>query len=39
MLGAVRDPMNIIGNGPLEVLRTVTPRPGKTAAHVQFDKE
>jgi mono/diheme cytochrome c family protein/WD40 repeat protein len=38
MLGARKDTMAIIDKRTLEIVRTVTPAPGKTAAHVEFDK-
>lgn len=38
MLGARKDTMTIIDKRTLEIARTVTPRPGKTAAHVEFDR-
>lgn len=38
MLGPKKDTMAIIDKQTLEVVRTVTPSPGKTAAHVEFDR-
>jgi DNA-binding beta-propeller fold protein YncE len=38
MLGKAKDTMAIIDKRTLDVVRTVTPAPGKTAAHVEFDK-
>ena len=38
MMGAKKDTMSIIDKRTLDVVRTVTPMPGKTAAHVEFDK-
>ena len=38
MLGARKDTIAIIDKQTLEVVRTLTPSPGKTAAHVEFDK-
>lgn len=38
MLGPKKDTMAIIDLRTLEIVRTVTPAPGKTAAHVEFDK-
>jgi hypothetical protein len=38
MLGSKKDTMAIIDKATLEVVRTLTPAPGKTAAHVEFDK-
>jgi cytochrome c553/WD40 repeat protein len=38
MLGARKDTMAIIDKRSLEIVRTVTPSPGKTAAHVEFDR-
>jgi hypothetical protein len=38
MLSPRKDTMAIIDKRTLEVVRTVTPAPGKTAAHVEFDK-
>jgi DNA-binding beta-propeller fold protein YncE/cytochrome c553 len=39
MMGAKKDTMSIIDKRTLEIVRTVTPAPGKTAAHVEFDKD
>lgn len=38
MLGTRKDTMAIIDKRTLEIVRTVTPAPGKTAAHVEFDR-
>ncbi|MFY9700074.1 MAG: cytochrome D1 domain-containing protein [Rhodoplanes sp.] len=38
MLGKAKDTLAIIDKRTLEVVRTVTPTPGKTAAHVEFDR-
>jgi hypothetical protein len=38
MMGAKKDTMSIIDKRTLEIVRTVTPSPGKTAAHVEFDR-
>ncbi|MEZ5787970.1 MAG: cytochrome D1 domain-containing protein [Xanthobacteraceae bacterium] len=38
MLGKARDTMAIIDKRTLDVVRTITPAPGKTAAHVEFDR-
>ena len=38
MLGSKKDTMLIIDKRNLEIVRTVTPAPGKTAAHVEFDR-
>jgi mono/diheme cytochrome c family protein/DNA-binding beta-propeller fold protein YncE len=38
MLGKAKDTLAIIDKRTLEVVRTVTPSPGKTAAHVEFDR-
>jgi mono/diheme cytochrome c family protein len=38
MLSPRKDTMAIIDKRTLEVVRTITPAPGKTAAHVEFDK-
>jgi len=38
MLGPRKDTMAVIDKRTLEVVRTLTPAPGKTAAHVEFDK-
>lgn len=39
MLGTRKDTLTIIDKRTLEVVRGVTPEPGKTAAHVEFDKD
>jgi hypothetical protein len=38
MLGPGKDTMVIIDKRSLEIARTLTPSPGKTAAHVEFDR-
>jgi hypothetical protein len=38
MLGKAKDTLVIIDKRSLEVVRTLTPAPGKTAAHVEFDR-
>ena len=38
MLGARKDTIVIIDKRTLEIARTLTPAPGKTAAHVEFDR-
>jgi len=38
MLGKTKDTMVIVDKRSLEVVRTLTPIPGKTAAHVEFDR-
>src|SRR5262249_52396447 len=38
MLGKRKDTLAIIDKRTLEVIRTLTPSPGKTAAHVEFDR-
>jgi hypothetical protein len=38
MLGKAKDTLVIIDKRTLEIARTLTPAPGKTAAHVEFDK-
>jgi hypothetical protein len=39
MMGAKKDTLSIIDKRSLEIVRTVTPEPNKTAAHVEFDKD
>ena len=39
MMGGKKDSMSIIDKRTLEIIRSVTPEPGKTAAHVEFDKD
>ena len=39
MMGAKKDTLTIIDKRSLEVVRSMTPEPGKTAAHVEFDKD
>jgi hypothetical protein len=38
MLGRAKDTMVILDKRSLEIVRTITPTPGKTAAHVEFDR-
>ncbi|MBR0985608.1 cytochrome D1 domain-containing protein [Bradyrhizobium liaoningense] len=38
MMGSGKDTLSIIDKRTLEVVRSITPEPGKTAAHVEFDK-
>ncbi len=38
MLGKRKDTMTIIDKSSLAIVRTVTPSPGQTVAHVEFDK-
>jgi len=39
MMGPKKDTLSIIDKRTLEVVRSVTPEPGKTAAHVEFDRQ
>lgn len=39
MMGGKKDTLSIIDKRTLEIVRSVTPEPGKTAAHVEFDKD
>jgi mono/diheme cytochrome c family protein/WD40 repeat protein len=39
MMGPKKDTLSIIDKRTLEIVRSVTPEPGKTAAHVEFDKD
>ncbi len=39
MMGTKKDTLSVIDKRTLEVVRSVTPEPGKTAAHVEFDKD
>jgi hypothetical protein len=39
MMGKAKDTMTILDTRTLEVARTVTPAPGKTAAHVEFTRD
>src|SRR5262249_47731080 len=39
MLGNSKDTLSIIDKRTLKVVRTLTPMPGKTAAHVEFDRQ
>lgn len=38
MMGPTKDTMAILDKRSLEIVRTITPTPGKTAAHVEFDR-
>jgi len=38
MMGPKKDTMSIIDKRTLEIVSAVTPAPGKTAAHVEFDR-
>jgi dihydro-heme d1 dehydrogenase len=38
MLGEKKDTISIIDKSSLEIVRSITPAPGKTAAHVEFDR-
>lgn len=38
MLGARKDTLAIIDKRTFQIVRTLTPAPGKTAAHVEFDR-
>ncbi|MBL8572917.1 MAG: c-type cytochrome [Hyphomicrobiaceae bacterium] len=38
MLGPTKDTMQILDKRTLEIVKSITPSPGKTAAHVEFDK-
>ncbi|MEJ1157644.1 cytochrome D1 domain-containing protein [Prosthecomicrobium sp. N25] len=38
MLGKARDGMQIIDKRTLEIVKTIVPEPGKTAAHTEFDR-
>jgi len=37
--GKTRDRMHIIDKRTLEIVKTITPAPGKLAAHVEFDRD
>ena len=39
MMGGKKDTLSIVDKRTLEIVRGVTPEPGKTAAHVEFDKD
>ena len=39
LLGPKKDTLTIIDKRTLEVARTLTPEPGKTAVHVEFDRD
>ena len=36
--GPNKDAVHVIDKGTLEIARTLRPAPGKTAAHVDFDR-
>ncbi len=36
--GPNKDAVHVINKGTLEIARTLRPTPGKTAAHVEFDR-
>jgi mono/diheme cytochrome c family protein len=38
MLGPARDTLHVIDKASLEIVQTLRPAPGKTAAHVEFDR-
>lgn len=38
MMSAKKDTLSILDKRTLELVRSVTPEPGKTAAHVEFDR-
>ena len=38
MMGKAKDTMSILDKRSLEIVRSITPSPGKTAAHVEFDR-
>ena len=38
MLGPAKDSLHVIDKATLEIVRTLKPAPGKTAAHVEFDR-
>ena len=39
MMGGKKDTLSIVDKRTLEIVRSVTPEAGKTAAHVEFDKD
>ncbi|MCA0423761.1 MAG: nitrite reductase [Proteobacteria bacterium] len=39
MMSKARDTMSILDKRSLQIVRSITPSPGKTAAHVEFDKD
>jgi WD40 repeat protein len=39
MMGGRKDTLSIVDKRTLEIVRSVTPEAGKTAAHVEFDKD
>ena len=38
MMSKFRDTIQIVDKTTLEIVHTLTPSPGKTAAHVEFDR-
>ena len=38
MMSKAKDTMSILDKRTLEIVRSITPMPGKTAAHVEFDR-
>ncbi len=38
MLGPAKDSLHVIDKARLEIVQTLRPAPGKTAAHVEFDR-
>jgi hypothetical protein len=38
MMSKAKDTMSILDKRSLEIVRSITPSPGKTAAHVEFDR-
>lgn len=38
MMSPAKDTMSILDKRSLEIVRSITPSPGKTAAHVEFDR-
>ncbi len=38
MMSKAKDTMSILDKRTLEIVRSITPSPGKTAAHVEFDR-
>jgi cytochrome c553 len=38
MLGPAKDSLHVIDKATLEIVQTLRPAPGKTAAHVEFDR-
>jgi hypothetical protein len=39
MNGATRDTLQVIDKQTLEVVKNLTPSPGKTAAHIEFTRD